>query len=166
LSELDRILQANRAFAGSFDGSALEIPPARPVLAITCIDARLDPAQMLGLEIGDAHVIRNAGGRVTEDAIRSAVISSWLLGTREFLVIHHTDCGMTKFTDDVLHGMIRDATGIDVSDQDYLAFTDLEQSVRDDVARLRDVKTLPEGVTVTGLVCDVRSGELREVDPG
>ena len=164
MSELPGILEANRAFAASFDRGSLEIPPAKPVLAITCIDARLDPERMLGLEIGDAHVIRNAGGRVTDDAIRSALISSWLLGTREFLVIHHTDCGMTKFTDDVLHGMIRDATGIDVSDDEYLAFSDVEQSVRDDVARLRDVKTFPEGVTVVGLVYDVRTGALTELN--
>ena len=164
MSELPGILEANRAFAALFDRGSLEIPPAKPVLAITCIDARLDPERMLGFGIGDAHVIRNAGGRVTDDAIRSALISSWLLGTREFLVIHHTDCGMTKFTDDVLHGMIRDATGIDVSDDEYLAFSDVEQSVRDDVARLRDVKTFPEGVTVVGLVYDVRTGALTELN--
>ena len=165
MSALGELLKANEAFAASFDEGNLEIAPARPVLVLTCIDARVDPAQMLGLGLGDAHVLRNAGGRATDDAIRSATISSWLLGTREFLVIHHTDCGMTKFTDDVLHGMIRDATGVDVSDDDYLAFSDVEQSVRDDVALLRDVETLPEGVTVAGLVYDVRTGELREVEP-
>lgn len=164
MSELDAILDANRTYAASFDQGALEIPPARPVLVLTCIDARLDPARMLGLEIGDAHVLRNAGGCVTDDVVRSALVSSWLLGTRAFFVIHHTDCGMTKFTDDVLHGMIRDATGIDVGDDHYLAFSDVEQSTRDDVAKLRDVKTLPEGVTVAGLVYDVRRGELREVE--
>src|SRR5215211_3426650 len=116
MSELATLLRANEAFAASFDRGDLQIAPAKPVLVLTCIDARLDPARMLGLEIGDAHVIRNAGGRTTDDAIRSATISSWLLGTREFVVIHHTDCGMTKFTDDVLHGMILEATGIDVSD--------------------------------------------------
>ncbi len=164
-SQLPAILEANRTFAASFDEGTLEIPPARAVLVLTCIDARLDPARMLGLEVGDAHVLRNAGGRVTDDVIRSAVISSWLLGTREFLVIHHTNCGMTLFTDDVLHGMIRDATGIDVGDDEYLSFSDVDESVREDVARLRDVKTLPEGVTVAGLVYDVGTGELREVEP-
>jgi carbonic anhydrase len=165
MSELDSILEANRGYAASFDRGALEIPPARPVLVLTCIDARLDPAKMLGLEIGDAHVLRNAGGRVTDDVVRSVLISSWLLGTREFVVVHHTDCGMTKFTDGVLHGMIKDGTGIDVSDDEYLAFSDVDQSVRDDVARLSDIKTSPEGVTVAGLVYDVRTGELREVEP-
>ena len=165
MSELDTILEANRGYAASFDDGALEVPPARPVLVLTCIDARLDPAKMLGLEIGDAHVLRNAGGRVTDDVVRSALISSWLLGTREYVVIHHTDCGMTKFTDDVLHDKIRDATGVDVSDEEYLSFTDPEESLRDDVALLRDLKTLPEGVTVSGCLYDVRGGTLREVVP-
>jgi len=165
MSEVPKLLEANRAFAESFDKGDLEIPPSRGVLVLTCIDARIDPAKVLGLEIGEAHVLRNAGGRASDDAIRSATISSWLLGTREYVVIHHTDCGMTMFTDDVLHEKIRDATGIDVSDDEYLAFSDVDQSVRDDVARLRDVKTLPEGVTVAGFVYDVRTGELREVEP-
>src|SRR5436305_8969781 len=99
MSEVDRLREANASFAEGFDKGDLEIPPARPLAVLTCIDARLDPARFLGLDIGDAHVIRNAGGRATEDAIRSLLISSWLLGTREFAVIHHTDCGMTKFTD-------------------------------------------------------------------
>ena len=118
---------------------------------------------MLGLDIGDAHVVRNAGGRATDDAVRSALISSWLLGTREFLVIHHTDCGMTKFTDDVLHDKIREATGVDVSHEEYLSFTDPEESLADDVARFRDLKTLPEGVTVSGYLYDVGNGTLHEV---
>src|SRR5215210_5640321 len=165
MAEVSKLLEANKAFAGSFTQGNKEIAPAKPVLVLTCIDARLDPARMLGLEIGDAHVIRNAGGRTTDDAIRSATISSWLLGTREFVVIHHTDCGMTKFTDDVLHGMILEATGIDVSDREYLSFRDPEESLREDVARLRDLKTLPEGVTVSGLMYDVSAGVLREVVP-
>jgi carbonic anhydrase len=165
MSELPALLKANKAFAESFDKGDLEIPPSRGVLVLTCIDARIDPAKALGLEIGDAHVLRNAGGRATDDAIRSATISSWLLGTREYVVIHHTDCGMTMFTDDVLHEKIREATGADVSGDEYLSFSDLDQSVRDDVARLRDLNTLPEGVTVSGYVYDVRTGELREAEP-
>jgi carbonic anhydrase len=165
VSAVSDLLKANESFAVSFDKGGLEIAPAKPVLVLTCIDARLDPARMLGLDIGDAHVVRNAGGRATDDAIRSATISSWLLGTREFVVIHHTDCGMTKFTDDVLQGMIRDATGIDVSDQEYLSFTDPDESLRDDVARLRDVKSLPEGIAVSGYLYDVGDGTLREVVP-
>ena len=165
MSEVTALLEANKAFADGFDKGDLEIPPSRGVLVLTCIDARIDPAKALGLEIGDAHVLRNAGGRASDDAIRSATISSWLLGTREFVVIHHEDCGMTLFTDDVLHEKIRDATGVDVSGDEYLAFSDLDQSVRDDVAKLRDLKTLPEGVAVSGYVYDVRTGKLREVEP-
>ena len=165
MTEISELLEANKAYSESFDGGELEAPPSRGVVVLTCIDARIDPIQMLGLEIGEANIFRNAGGRVTDDAIRSATISSWLLGTREYVVIHHTDCGMTKFTDDVLHEKIREATGADVSGDEYLSFFDVDESVREDVARLRDAKTLPEGIKVTGLVYDVRTGELREVEP-
>ena len=165
MPEVPKLLEVNKAYSQSFDKGDLEAPPSRGVMVLTCIDARIDPAQMLGLEIGEANIFRNAGGRATDDAIRSATISSWLLGTREYVVIHHTDCGMTKFTDDVLHEKIRETTGADVSGDEYLSFSDVGESVREDVARLRDVKTLPKGVTVTGLVYDVRTGELREVEP-
>ncbi len=165
MSEVPKLLDANRAFAESFDGADLAIPPSRGILVLTCIDARLDPAKMLGLELGEANVLRNAGGRATDDVIRSATISSWLLGTREYVVIHHTDCGMTKFTDDVLHEKIREATGADVSGDEYLSFSDIDRTLKEDVVRLRDVKTLPEGVTVSGYVYDVRTGTLREVEP-
>ncbi len=162
----EELLEANRSFAAGFDQGDLEIPPAKHVVVLTCIDARIDPARALGLEIGDAHVIRNAGGRATEDAIRSLLISSWLLGTREFLVIHHTDCGMTKFTDDVLVGVVKEATGQDVSDREFLSFSDLDQSVRDDVERIRaEAKVLPDGISVSGHVYDVRTGALREIVP-
>jgi len=162
MSEIDRLKQANASFAEGFDKGDLEIPPARPLVVLTCIDARLDPAASFGLDIGDAHVIRNAGGRATEDAIRSLLISSWLLGTREFAVIHHTDCGMTKFTDPVLRDMIRDQAGVDV-DMEFLSFADPEQSARDDVDAIRGTKGFPEGVTVSGYVYDVRDGRLHDV---
>jgi carbonic anhydrase len=162
MSEIDRLKQANASFAEGFDKGDLEIPPARPLVVLTCIDARLDPAASLGLDIGDAHVIRNAGGRATEDAIRSLLISSWLLGTREFAVIHHTDCGMTKFTDPVLRDMIRDQAGVEV-DMEFLSFEDPEQSARDDVDAIRGAKGFPDGVTVSGHVYDVRTGRLHEV---
>ena len=165
MGELEKMLQANQAYATAFDQGNREIPPIRGVVILTCIDARLDPARMLGLELGDAHVIRNAGGRATEDAIRSLTISSWLLGTREFAVIHHTDCGMTMFTSDVLRGKIRDEKGVDVGDVDYLTFPDLDQSVRDDVETIRSVESLPDDLQVSGYVYDVRSGEIREVVP-
>jgi carbonic anhydrase len=162
MSEVDRLKDANASFAERFDNGDLEIPPARPLVVLTCIDARVDPATSLGLDLGDAHVIRNAGGRATEDAIRSLLISSWLLGTREFAVIHHTDCGMTKFTDPVLRDMIRDQAGVEV-DMDFLSFEDPEQSARDDVDAIRGTKGFPDGVTVSGHVYDVRTGRLHEV---
>jgi len=162
MSEVDRLKQANSTFAEGFNEGDLEIPPARPLVVLTCIDARLDPARSLGPDLGDAHVIRNAGGRATEDAIRSLLISSWLLGTREFAVIHHTDCGMTKFTDPVLRDMIRDQAGVEV-DIEFLSFADPEQSARDDVDAIRGTKGFPEGVTVSGHVYDVRTGRLHEV---
>ncbi len=162
MSEVDRLKQANSTFAEGFNEGDLEIPPARPLVVLTCIDARLDPARSLGLDLGDAHVIRNAGGRATEDAIRSLLISSWLLGTREFAVIHHTDCGMTKFTDPVLRDMILDQAGVEV-DIEFLSFADPEQSARDDVDAIRGTKGFPEGVTVSGHVYDVRTGRLHQV---
>jgi carbonic anhydrase len=166
VSEIERIEEANERFAASFDSGALEIPPARPLIVLTCIDARVDPAAAFGLRVGDAHVIRNAGGRATDDAIRSMLISSWLLGTREFAVIHHTDCGMTKFTDDVLRDMIRDGAGVEV-DMDFLSFADAEESAREDVDAIRATKGFPEGVAVSGHVYDVRTGRVRQVEaPG
>jgi carbonic anhydrase len=162
MAEMDRINEANAAFAAGFDEGELEIPPSRSLAVLTCIDARLDPSRFLGLEIGDAHVLRNAGGRVTDDSIRSLLISSWLLGTRAFAVIHHTDCGMTKFTDPVLRDMIRDQAGVEV-DLEFLSFRDPEASTRDDVDAIRGTKGFPDGVTVSGHVYDVRTGILRQV---
>ena len=132
---------------------------------LTCIDARIDPAEALGLDIGDAHVIRNAGGRASDDAVRSLLISSWPLGTREFLVIHHTDCRMGMFTDEAMEGIIAERPGEDVSDVDFLTFRDQDQSVRDDVDRIRSLGPIPAGAMVSGHVYDVRTGTLREVVP-
>jgi carbonic anhydrase len=165
MGELTSVLEANERFAASFDRGDLEIPPARNIAVLTCIDARIDPARALGLDIGDAHVIRNAGGRATDDAVRSLLISSWLLGTREFLVIHHTDCGMAKFTDDAVVEIIAERSGEDVSDLEFLTFADLDQSVRDDVELIRSLGPLPADATVSGHVYDVRTGTLREVVP-
>jgi len=158
IGQLTSVLEANQKFAESFDKGELEIPPARNIAVLTCIDARIDPAKALGLEIGDAHVIRNAGGRATDDAVRSLLISSWLLGTREFLVIHHTDCGMAKFTDEAVAEIIAERCGEDVSELDFLTFRDLDQSVRDDVDRIRSLSQIPADATVSGHVYDVRTG--------
>ena len=164
MTELTKMVDANGAFASSFEEGELKIPPARGVAVLTCIDARIDPAKILGLDIGDAHVIRNAGGRASDDAIRSLVVSSWILGTREFAVIHHTDCGMGYFTNDELVQKLKEASGEDFSSTDFLTFTDLDQSVRDDVGRIRDLgPRLPEGAEVSGYVYDVSDGVLREV---
>ena len=165
MGQVTSVVEANQKFAESFDKGDLEIPPARNIAVLTCIDARIDPAKALGLDIGDAHVIRNAGGRASDDAVRSLLISSWLLGTREFLVIHHTDCGMEKFTDEAMTEIIAERCGQDVSEVDFLTFRDLDQSVRDDVDRIRSLGPIPADATVSGHVYDVRTGTLREVVP-
>jgi carbonic anhydrase len=126
------------------------------------MDARLDPARILGLEEGDAHVVRNAGGRAA-DALRSLVISQELLGTREVVVIHHTDCGMLTFTNDQLKQRLKEGRGAD-ADMDFLPFSDLEQSVRDDVRAIRESQLLQSGVPITGFVYDVKTGRLRKVE--
>ncbi|MGH2596747.1 MAG: beta-class carbonic anhydrase [Actinomycetota bacterium] len=165
MGELEKMLQANETFATGFDQGRLEISPSRGVIVLTCIDARLDPAKMLGLELGDAHVVRNAGGRATADAIRSIAISSWLLGPREVAVIHHSGCGMTLFTNEALRDKIRDEKGVDVGETDFFPFSDVDQSVRDDVERIRVEKSLPEDLAVSGYVYDVATGRIREVVP-
>ena len=157
------LLRANERFAEGFDRGDLPMPPARSVAVLACMDARLHPETFLGLEIGDAHMIRNAGGRASDDAIRSLVISNKLLGTREYLVIHHTDCGMLTFSNDDLRGKLADE-GADASHIDFLPFSDLEQSVRDDVQRIKDSPFLPDDAPVTGYVYDVTDGRLYPVE--
>ncbi len=163
MSRFDEFVEANRGYSGSFESGDLPMPPARGTAVVTCMDARLHPEKFLGLEMGDAHVIRNAGGRVSEDAIRSLVISERLLGTDEIVVVHHTDCGMLTFQNEDLDAKIRDDLGVDTSGRDWLPFSDLDQSVRDDVQMLRSSDLIPENITVSGAIYDVHSGELREV---
>jgi carbonic anhydrase len=139
------------------------MPPARKTAVLVCMDARIDPAKALGLEEGDAHVIRNAGGRASDDAIRSLIISNELLGTREFVVIHHTDCGMLTFTNDQLREKLHDELGVDASGIDFLPFSDVAQSVRDDLATLRASALLPKEIPVRGFIYDVTDGALTEV---
>ena len=127
------------------------------------MDARLHPERFLGLEIGDAHVIRNAGGRASDDAIRSLIISSNLLGTNEYVVIHHTDCGMLTFTNDDLRSKLAEQYGADASGVDFLPFGDLEESVREDVRRIRGSSFIPGDIPVSGYVYDVRTGRLNPV---
>jgi carbonic anhydrase len=163
MSELPELLAANKRYAAGFSRGALPMPPARQVAVLTCMDARLDPAKFLGLEEGDAHVVRNAGGRASDDALRSLVISYKLLGTREFIVVHHTDCGMLTFTSDQLQEMLRKDLGADASGIDFLTFSDLDESVLEDVNTIRSSPLVPKDISVTGSVYDVRSGSLRQV---
>ncbi len=154
---------ANARYAGEFKTGDWPMAPGRRVAVLTCMDARLDPAKALGLAEGDAHVIRNAGGRASGDALRSLAISQQLLGTREVVVIHHTDCGMQTFTNDELRARLRTELGADASGIDFLPFGDLERSVREDVAAIRESPLVPRDVAVSGFVYDVRTGRLHEV---
>ena len=183
MSVRDEVLAANDAYATDFgDKGALALPPARRFAILTCMDARLDPAGYAGLSEGDAHVIRNAGGRASDDAIRSLVISYKLLGTREWFVVHHTDCGMEFFTDDVMRGLLGKsletasltAQGfVDVgagpgSDEgkfvDWLTISDQQGAVVEDVARIRRHPLVPGTIPIYGYVYDVRTGRLIEVE--
>jgi carbonic anhydrase len=163
MSERGALLAANESFAETFSHGDLSTPPARRVAIVTCMDARLDPARFLGLEPGDAHVIRNAGGLVTEDAIRSLVISHWLLGTQEVVVIAHTDCGMLTFSNDDLRARLRAEAGADASGVDFRPFLDLKESVRDSLRAVRESPLLPDSLEVSGWIYDVGDGRLAEV---
>ncbi len=182
MSILDEVLSANEQYAAGFgDLGELALPPARGFAILTCMDARLDPAKYAGLAEGDAHVIRNAGGRASDDAIRSLVISYKLLGTKEWFVIHHTDCGMEFFTDDVIRGLLAssletaalDETGFhDVGTGpgspeakyiDWLTISDNAQSVAEDVARIRNHPLVPASIPIHGYLYDVKTGRLVEV---
>lgn len=162
LSAIDDMVRANAAYGQRFDRGGLPMPPARRVAIVTCMDARLLPSRFLGLEEGDAHIIRNAGGRAQE-ALRSLVISQQLLGTREVAVIHHTDCGMLTFRNEELRARLRETLGADTGDMDFLPFTDVEESVRDDVHFLRASPLIPDDIPIRGFVYDVRTGRLTEV---
>lgn len=160
---LSEILTANERYASSFAGAALAAPPRRRLAVVTCMDARIDPAKALGLEDGDAHVIRNAGGVVSDDALRSLVISHWLLGTQEALVIGHSDCGMVSFTNEQLRAEVAAGTGADVCAIDFLAFRDVRARVAESIAQARASALLPASFRLYGLVYDVRTGRLERV---
>jgi carbonic anhydrase len=163
MSVRDEIGAANERYASGFTRGDLPLPPARRFAVVTCMDARLNPAGFLGLEEGDAHVIRNAGGVVSDDALRSLVISHWLLGTQEAFVIAHTDCGMLTFSNDDLRQKLAEEADADASEVDFLPFPDLDESVSDGVRRIRESPFLPASFASAGFVYDVRSGRLREV---
>lgn len=162
MSVIDELLESNRTYAASFDKGSLPARPAKAVAVVACMDARLIPTRVLGLHEGDAHVIRNAGGAVTDDVIRSLIISQRLLGTREIMLIHHTDCGMLTFRDDELKRQIQADTGIRPPFS-FEAFPDLEEDVRQSIARLKASPFLPHTDQVRGFVYEVESGRLREV---
>ncbi|KAJ5129756.1 Carbonic anhydrase [Penicillium bovifimosum] len=153
---------ANAKYVASFTKGDLQLPPQRKVAVVACMDARLDPARALGLEEGDAHVIRNAGGRVS-DALRSIIISQQLLGTREIVIVHHTDCGMLTFTDEVIRDKIRGELHQNADHIAFLPFGDLVQSVKDDILWLRN-SPLVLDVPITGYVYEVESGRIVKVE--
>jgi carbonic anhydrase len=161
MSITDEVLAANQQYASKFDKGSLAMPPAKKLAILACMDARLSVEQLLGLKTGDAHIIRNAGGIATEDALRSLIISHHLLGTQEVIVINHTDCGMVTFTDDQLLDKLEHQTGVSaVSPSHFHSFKDLEQNVRRQV-----IKNHPyvQDIPVRGFVYDVKSGKLTEV---
>ena len=162
MSITDELLKNNEAYVASFDKGDLPLPPAKKVAVLACMDARLNPYGALGLEEGDAHVIRNAGGVVTDDEIRSLAISQRLLGTEEIILIHHTDCGMLTFTDDEFKKSIQDETGIK-PEWAAEAFPDLDEDVRQSVARIKASPFIPKKDSVRGFVYEVETGKLREV---
>jgi carbonic anhydrase len=158
----DQLIDNNRSYAASELWGEAAAPSLTHVAVVTCMDARIDPVRMLGLRAGDAHVLRNAGGVVTEDTVRSLMISQRLLGTSEIIVIHHTDCGMLKFRDDELKDMVEAETGIRPP-FDTEAFSDLDHDVRESVARIQGNPFIPQTQVVRGFVYDVDSRRLREV---
>lgn len=178
---LEEVLTANERYANTFDKGGLAMPPARRFAILTCMDARLDPAKFAGLAEGDAHVIRNAGGRASDDAIRSLVISYKLLGTREWFVIHHTNCGMETFSDDIMRKMLKQSLKTASLDEsgwhdvgpgpgspegdyiDWLTIGDQREAVIEDVQRIRSHPLVPRDIPIYGFVYDVTSGRMAEV---
>src|SRR5512146_812428 len=164
MSTIDESLKACAEFAKSFKLGTLPIPPARKLAVLACMDARLSVEQFLGLKTGDAHIIRNAGGIVTEDALRSLLISHHLLGTQEFVIINHTDCGMLSFSDDELRSRLERSTGRSaVVPACFHSFRDVEENVQRQIERLKSHAWIPSQVAVRGFVYEVETGRLREV---
>ncbi len=162
MSVTDELVRNNESYARKFDKGGLAMPPARHVAILACMDARLDVHKILGLDEGDAHVIRNAGGVATDDAIRSIVISQRLLGTKEIVLLHHTDCGMLTFKDDEVKRQIESEIGIRPPFA-LEAFTNPEDDVRQSIARIQASPFIPNKSSIRGFVYDVRSGKLNEV---
>ena len=162
MSVTDELLANNQSYAASFDKGSLPMPPGKKLAVVACMDARLNVYGMLGLQEGDAHVIRNAGGVVTDDEIRSLAISQRLLGTEEIVLIHHTDCGMLTFSDDGFKQSIQDETGIK-PEWAAEAFSDLDTDVRQSIARIKASPFIPRKDSIRGFIYEVETGRLREV---
>ncbi len=163
MSYFENFLKANQAYVELHGDLHLSIKPKTKVAIVTCMDSRLHVAPALGLALGDAHILRNAGGRVTDDMIRSLVISQQQMGTREIVVLHHTDCGAQTFQNEEFQEHLKAELGVDVSDQDFLPFQDVEESVREDMQLLRECPLIPDDVVISGAVYDVDTGSMREV---
>ncbi len=160
----EEMLAHNRGYAEQFGLSHLKTPPARKLVILTCMDSRMDLEQLLGLRVGDAHMIRNAGGLATDDAMRSLILSTHLLETRAIAVIHHTECGLMAMTDEGFRKRLTAETGRDASHLTFHAFQDLDRNVREQLLRIRENPFLPRDIVARGFVYDVKSGRLREVD--
>ena len=163
MSYFENFLKANQTYVELHGDLHLSIKPKTKVAIVTCMDSRLHVAPALGLALGDAHILRNAGGRVTDDMIRSLVISQQQMGTREIVVLHHTDCGAQTFQNEEFQEHLKAELGVDVSDQDFLPFQDVEESVREDMQLLRESPLIPDDVVISGAVYDVDTGRMIEV---
>lgn len=164
MSSTDEVIKANESYAQNFTKGELPQSPARKLAIVACMDARLVVSEALGLSAGDAHIIRNAGGVVTDDALRSLILSHHLLGTEEFIIINHTDCGMLSFDEDELRARLRRETGAEADAPiDFHAFRDLEENVRQQIEKVMAHPWIPQQVVVRGFIYDVKTGRLNEV---
>lgn len=160
----DDALKANESYAKNFNQGSLPMPPAKKIAIVACMDARMTVEPMLGLKTGDAHIIRNAGGIVTEDVLRSLIISQQLLGTGEIMIINHTDCGMLTFKDEELEQKLKNQTGkTPFIPARFYAFKDVQQNVREQIGKLRLHPWIPQSIAIRGFVYDVKTGKLTEV---
>ncbi|MET3633841.1 beta-class carbonic anhydrase [Streptococcus porcorum] len=163
MTRFDDFLTNNQNFARVFPNGHIPTPPRKEVAIVSCMDARIHVAQIFGLSLGDAHIIRNAGGRVTDDIIRSLVISEQLLGTKEIIVMHHTDCGLHKKDNQALWTNLAPVLGDDVKSVDFLPFEDIETSVTDDVLLLKNSPLIPKDIVISGAIYDVDTGRVLPV---
>jgi carbonic anhydrase len=163
VTPFDDVLAANADYAAEFEFSGRPGQAARGLAVVTCMDSRIDPLGMLGLAKGDAKILRNAGGRVTDDVLRTLVLATYLLGVNRVMVVEHTDCGMTKRTDDEVHQFILDTAGIDTRSLEFRTMSDQEACVRLDVQRVRSSPFLPKEFEVGGFIYDVKTGRLQQV---